>query len=440
MVKKESLIPTEYSNIHKKYKLSKGMLGEGTYGYVKLATRLGDSSKVAIKVIPKTKLRRRDRLDREITIMKKVDHPNIVRVHEIYEDSFNVYLVMELCEGGELYDRMTRLGRLTEKQAADTFSQMLSSVAYLHTNNIVHRDVKPENFLFTSDEFYSTLKLIDFGLSKECQPGTELTTKIGTCYYISPETLSGSYGLKCDLWSLGVILFMMLSGYPPFDGNSDSEIIQSVRESKYDFSEKVWEHVSWSAKDLVSKLLEVDPKARLSAEEALNHPWLKSFEKPPLSPLKLDVVSLQKYQEFPVFVKAVLNYIATQCSHSELQKLLGVFKRLDTNKEGILSPSSIKGAIPEIPELPENVVLNSFIAATMEKATCLRTEKLRVAFERFDIHGLGEITPEELWETFDEQQSLKNMYIYQNMVKEVDYDCDGVISFDEFQTIMRSTL
>ena len=131
------------------------------------------------------------------------------------------------------------MGHFTEGLAATLFSQMASAVAYLHSRNIAHRDLKPENFLFGMESDFNSLKLIDFGLAKTVTTSSELSTKTGTCYYVSPETLRGSYNEKCDVWSLGVILFMMLSGYPPFDGDTDREILDSVRRSTYDFNERV---------------------------------------------------------------------------------------------------------------------------------------------------------------------------------------------------------
>lgn len=155
--------------------------------------------------------------------MKQVDHPNIVKLYESFEDEKYVYLIMELCEGGELFDKLLDMGNLCESDATVLFKQMSSAVAYLHSNQIAHRDLKPENFLFGIDSDFHSLKLIDFGLAKIVR--TNLNTNVGTCYYVSPETLAGSYDHRCDIWSLGVILFMLLSGFPPFDGDSDSDIL-----------------------------------------------------------------------------------------------------------------------------------------------------------------------------------------------------------------------
>lgn len=270
-VLKQFLIPTSESNIRESYKFEKTTLGEGSYGFVRLARKLSTNKQFAVKIIPKRRIKRPDVLTREVSMMKQVDHPHIVRLYETYEDSRYVYLVLELCEGGELFDKLIELGHFTEQQAALLFSQMMSAVAYLHSKHIAHRDLKPENFLFRVSHDFDSLKLIDFGLAKAVSDTTRLTTKAGTCYYVSPETLKGNYDERCDIWSLGVILFMMLAGYPPFDGDTDREIIDNVKQTRFSFDENIWENITEEAKHLICRMLEPDPARRISAEEALSH-------------------------------------------------------------------------------------------------------------------------------------------------------------------------
>ena len=238
-VKREWLISSHQENIRDHYKFLNTTLGEGSYGFVKLASRIQDSTHRAIKIIPKKRIKRPELLTREISIMKQIDHPNIVQLYETFEDQQYIYLPMEICEGGELFDKIIELGRFSEQQASSLFLQMISAIAYLHSKEIVHRDLKPENFLFSRKGIDSKLKLIDFGLAKSISSDRKMTTKTGTCYYVSPEILAGPYTEKCDIWSLGVILFMMLSGYPPFDGDSDRDILESVKTGSLSFAEPV---------------------------------------------------------------------------------------------------------------------------------------------------------------------------------------------------------
>lgn len=183
---------------------------------------------------------------------------------------------MEYCTGGELFDRIVSAQRFTEKHAADIMNQMLSAVKHLHEHNIVHRDLKPENFLMNDTGEDAEIKLIDFGLSKRFSQKDELEkmhTVVGTPYYVAPEVLKGNYDKQCDVWSLGVILFVFLCGYPPFEGDNNKEIFKNVLKTPLTFDPIDWDRVSDAAKDLLTKMLEKDPTKRISAQQCLEHPW-----------------------------------------------------------------------------------------------------------------------------------------------------------------------
>jgi calcium-dependent protein kinase len=226
----------------------------------------------------------------------------------------------------------------------------------------------------------SKLKLIDFGLAKSIKSENRMTTKTGTCYYVSPEILTGPYTEKCDIWSLGVILFMMLSGYPPFDGDTDKDILDSVKNSPLAFSEQVWETISNEAKDLVSRCLDRNPETRISAEQVLSHPWFSDNIHSPTTPAVIDATQLRTYQNSVKFRRTVLNYMATQCSSEEIAELVNLFIKLDTNRDGTLSLNEIQAALnssdisrPDLEELIKcidhdgsgNIDLTEFIAAMM---------------------------------------------------------------------------
>jgi calcium-dependent protein kinase len=451
-VKREWLISSRPDDIRDHYKFLNITLGEGSYGFVKVATRIEDSVQRAIKIIPKKRIKRPELLTREVSIMKTVDHPNIVKLYETYEDLQYIYLTMEICEGGELFDKIIELGRFSEQQACRLFLQMISAIAYLHSRDIVHRDLKPENFLFSQKSVDSNLKLIDFGLAKSIGLEKKMTTKTGTCYYVSPEILSGPYTKKCDIWSLGVILFMMLSGYPPFDGDTDRDILNSVKNSDLSFSEPVWNTISGEAKDMISHLLDRNPETRYSANEVLVHPWITEFMNSPTTPAVLDARSLRTYQNSVKFRKTVLNYMATQCSSEEIAELVNVFIKIDTNRDGTLSLSEIQAALnnsdismPELETLIKcidhdgsgSVDLTEFIAATMGRRLYMSHEKLWNAFKRFDINDTGRITANELKEVLDQENLVKDPQYWVDMVKEVDLDGDGTIDFEEFVQMME---
>lgn len=211
----------------------------------------------------------------EINILKKLDHPNILKLYEVFEDEKKYYLVTELCKGGELFDEIIQKVQYSEKEAATIIQQILRAVSYCHQNNIVHRDLKPENVLIDK-EMNNTLKIIDFGTAAEYKPGEKLKTTHGTSYYIAPEVLFKSYDERCDVWSVGVILYILISGKPPFDGDDDQEITEQVKKGKYKLSGGVWDVVSQDARDLITQMLEFDYTKRVSSKQALDHIWFSN--------------------------------------------------------------------------------------------------------------------------------------------------------------------
>eukprot|EP00501_MAST-03F_sp_TOSAG23-6_P002335 GSMAST32.ASY1.ANO1.2437.1 assembled CDS len=252
------------TEIRKKYAGidNKDFLGEGVSGTVKIVTRRSDGQKFALKVmrIGSNSATGLQQIRDEITLLASTDHPNVARLYEAFEEKGqNMYLVMELCTGGELFDRLLDGGgSMTEAVAASTVLQMLMSLNYIHNKNMVHRDLKLENFIYANNEPGSPLKMIDFGFSKkvDCMKSTQMISVVGTSYYIAPEEISYLTNIfekkniffhntsACDLWSIGVITYMLLSGNPPFNGDDDDQIMEKVRYGKHTMYSPVWQQVS----------------------------------------------------------------------------------------------------------------------------------------------------------------------------------------------------
>merc|ERR1712194_96063 len=223
-------------------------------------------------------------LAREIMLLQEMKHDNIVHLVDVFEDADYVHLVTDLCVGGELFDRIFKkssssdndVACFAEDEAAKTIHQILKAVSYMHRNGVVHRDIKPENILYESSDENSPIKLIDFGLSRKHRAGLEppMRTVVGTPYYIAPEVLRKKYDKSCDIWSVGVISYILLCGYPPFNGTDNNKTHRSVLKGRYYFFEKEWKGVSMEAMDFIHRMLKMNPRKRMTVEQALNHPWM----------------------------------------------------------------------------------------------------------------------------------------------------------------------
>jgi calcium/calmodulin-dependent protein kinase I len=211
-------------------------------------------------------------------------HPNLIYLREYFEENNKVYIIMEYLRGGELLEAVIQKGHYSEDDARTVFKQLIAGVTYMHDDrSIVHRDLKLENLLLVNPGDISAIKIADFGLAKKYAGSVVLSTICGTPQYVAPEVIKGgrdpyTYGKECDLWSLGIILYILLGGYPPFWDESEPRLFAKIRGGKYDFNDKVWNEVSFDAKDLISKLLQVDPARRYTVEQVENHAWMRAGE------------------------------------------------------------------------------------------------------------------------------------------------------------------
>merc|ERR1711997_1124301 len=254
-------------------------LGTGGFAVVRKCKRRSDGVVFALKVINKKNLDKDDLviLESEVNIMRQISHPNIVKLYDIFDSRSKMCLVLDLLEGGELFDRIIDKGHFSEEDASISFVEMCQALEYLHSKSIVHRDLKPENLLFATKADDSSVKLIDFGLAGSCKVDL-LKTPCGTPNYVAPEILRRQkYGTHADMWSIGVILYIILCGFPPFyDENDDlSRLYRKIKRAEYDMPSPYWDNISNNAKDLVRKLLQPDPKKRMTAVMTLEHPWCK---------------------------------------------------------------------------------------------------------------------------------------------------------------------
>eukprot|EP00439_Symbiodinium_sp_Y106_P051772 s953_g6.t3 len=401
------------------------------------------------------------RFQQEIQIMKTMDHPNIIKLYETFEDRKHIYLAMELCTGGELFDRIIEVGQFTEKDAAIVVQQMLSAVFYMHTRGVCHRDLKPENFLFLSKGPIENtlLKIIDFGLSKCFDASIPMATKAGTPYYVAPQVLQGKYDNSCDLWSCGVIMYTMLCGYPPFYGKTDQEVLSKVRKGIYQFEPKYWRHISADAKKLIGLLLKFEPESRYTAEEALQDVWIKERAPKAENICLQDRImhNLKSFRSKNKLKKAALNIIASQMSEAEIADLREIFKALDMNGDGFLTTTELKDGITKArarsPTIDLQAIMEGvdadgsglidyteFLAATLDRKVYLQRDVCFAAFSVFDRDGDGCITLDELKQILENGsvEDVIDTWTSEELLQDdVDRNGDGSIDFEEFMEMMR---
>jgi len=287
--------PKEKKSIKEEYDFGEE-LGRGGFSIVVKATRKDTKEVVAVKIIEKNQSEEElQLLQREIDILKKLCHQNIISLKEVYDEKETIYLVMELVQGGELFDQIVSRGTYSEADAANIVRQILDAVAYMHDNGIAHRDLKPENLLCSGDE-HNTIKVTDFGLSKDFSTAS-LRTSCGTPDYVAPEVLKGQpYDNTVDIWSIGVITYILLCGFPPFYGNTDQQIFEKILRVEYDFPSPDWDHISVEAKQFIKSILVPEPSKRPSALEAMEMDWIKNkAPNRPLERLEFFKAGMSKY-------------------------------------------------------------------------------------------------------------------------------------------------
>jgi calcium-dependent protein kinase len=443
-------------------------LGEGTFGYVRKGINQLTRVPRAIKTVPKVLLQDSG-LWQEIEIMRELDHPHIMKLFSTYEDHENLYLVCELCSGGDLVDALSESGNFSEQVAGQLFKQMIGAVCYLHGQGICHRDLKPENFLLSMPEDLQKVhvKLIDFGAARRFARDGFMTTKICALHYVAPELVSKKevqYNEKCDVWSLGVVLYLMLCGSPPFYGDDEMGVLKDIRKGRYTYEPRdIWEGVGKKAKDLIDTMLVVNPSARLAASEVASSTWFE--EVCDLHPADLTQALVYQMRAFGFQVtlkKIALQVIAQQLSDEMVAGVRMIFDSLDTHAKGSLKVSELakaikKVALPDVTENDINLMLaevsqhdtmaqvsyTQFLAATIDHHQYLRSEDtVRAAFNVFDLKAQNSFGEFELTYLIRNNEVLEHLsqsgkIDIKTLIEEVDLNEDGRIDFDEFLEMMR---
>ncbi len=463
-----------YTNIRKIYSFEK-VLGKGNYAVVRLATLKSDpNSKFAIKIIEKNSLK--DRfflLEREVSILLKLDHPNIISFIETYQDFKYFYVVMEYCSGGELLDRIVKRKHLKESECCEIMRKLFLAVNYIHQNKIAHRDLKPENILFKDDSPDAELKIIDFGLSNilnfnEIKNVASLNfhTKVGTPLYLAPEILKGTYSVKCDLWSLGVIMYFLLSGKLPFLSNNEGTLFNMIKKGIINFDSDEWFNISTNAKSLILRLLKVNPNKRITARQALEHSWFEAFKKKKISlespidqRIDINILNMLNNNKNPnKLKKEVLKVFINRLSENEIQNIKQAFQMIDKENTGsitseqlmeVMSSNGLHQSEEEIRQIIKNmrgsgeisdglllVNYTDFIAASLDSKLIFNQQKLWNLFKYFDVRNNDYITVEDLKEVIARGGRKLPLAELQKMISENEKSQKGKINFEDFCLMM----
>ncbi|OVA01088.1 Protein kinase domain [Macleaya cordata] len=443
------------ANIRDLYTLGR-KLGQGQFGTTYLCVENCTGNEYACKSISKRKLISKEDVEdvrREIQIMHHLSgHKYIVSIKGAYEDPLYVHIVMELCAGGELFDRIIQRGHYSERKAAELTKIIVGVVEACHSLGVMHRDLKPENFLLVNKDDDFSLKAIDFGLSVFFKPGQIFTDVVGSPYYVAPEVLCKHYGPEADVWTAGVILYILLSGVPPFWAETQQGIFDAVLKGEIDFESDPWPVISDSAKDLIRRMLCSRPSDRLTAHQVLCHPWICENGVAPDRSLDPAVLSrLKQFSAMNKLKKMALRVIAESLSEEEIAGLKEMFKAMDTDNSGAITFDELKAGLKkygsnlkewEIRDLMDaadvdnngTIDYGEFIAATVHLNKLEREEHLVAAFSYFDKDGSGYITVDELQQACLEH-NMTDVFL-EDIIKEVDQDNDGRIDYGEFVAMM----
>ena len=411
-------------------------------------------------------------IQNEIGVLKKLDHPCILKIFEFYSDTNSYSIISEFCPGGDLFQEIVDKGPFREKYCAFVIYQILLGINHCHSMNIIHRDLKPENILIIDKDKneFPRIKICDFGISKIMEKGNQDSRVVGVPYYMAPELFSKRITEKCDIWSIGVILYLLLSGRPPFAGEEDDEVIESVKNGKIDYSSPPFNKLTKNCLDLLKKLLNKDPEQRISAQEALNHKWFDAYDSQQIfnsikdeKTIKILIHNLKTYKRDSIIQDVALAYLVHNFPQmKEVINANKLFNQIDTNGDGKINKNDLKKGLSEkaktdhkalekdIDQIYKNIDMDKngyityeeFVRAAVSKEKFITKSILEFAFKFFDKNNNGEASREELEEVFKKgfKDKAKMKKALDSIIDEVDTNRDGKIQFEEFVDIMKKML
>lgn len=412
-------------DIRKVYKF-KDVLGGGHFGSVRVGYRRDENPRkyYAIKSICLSSLKENDisELVHEVEIISHLQHPNIIKFYETYYDESYFHIVMELCKGKDVFEKIVEHGQISEQLVANIILKVLRAISYCHSKGITHRDLKPENILFLTNDVESEIKIIDFGLSRKYDSNEKMSTILGTPYYIAPEVLKGNYDNKCDIWSIGAMTYIMLSGDLPFNGHTNQEIFNKIVSSELVFDVNKWKNISEDAIDFIKKSMIKSPEKRLSAREAVSHPWFSHLIKESHHHKYLSRKLLNNLRNFDSqhnLKNIILYHIAKSLKPSETKKLKEAFHAIDLDHTGhitiielekayqmagiSITKEELRSIVTKISKERgdgDKIDYSHFLIAAVDQDEIVTKDNLKKVFNYFDINGDGFIDSSDLKQVF----------------------------------------
>jgi len=431
------------------------VLGTGYNGAVFMAKSKTSERKFAVKEfrLQGVTAEKKEELETEAEIFLSMDHPHVARLVDVFECDHSLNLVMECMEGGELFDRVREKKTFSNNDAAYAVYQMLLAINYIHKRGVVHRDLKLENFLYES-KGSDHLKLIDFGFSHIWEPNTTMALSCGTLSYVAPEVLRKKYTSQCDMWSLGVITFILVCGYMPFSG-AESAQVKAIKEGSYKTDKTAWRKLSSEPKEFVKKLLVVNEKERLTAEQALAEPWIvKHQESAGGKSEGIDTTTVEalcSFAQASQFKRACMSVMAWSLTNEERILVRDAFLEMDKDNTGVLTVDEFKDVLTRKFQINneeakkifdavdtaknEEIHYTEFLAAMVSTRISVHDEMLSKAFKRFDVDGNGLISMENLQSVLGESFSGAEV---EKLMQEADTSKDGQISYPEFIAYLKA--
>jgi len=446
-----------YLELFKFYNIG-NQIGSGHFGIVREGTRVTISErfamknsplslpKLAIKSIPRmTNVYKSAILEKEIKVLKYVSHPYILRYVDLIREEFSVSIVTELCPSCTLQNVIQRKGKLDESEAADLIQKLLLAVNYLHLSGISHRDIKPENVLVGGIDDLEYPKLIDFGLSRFIDKKVPFSSNVGTPLFMAPEMRSGKYNQACDIWSLGVTAYFLITGKYPFTGKFKEGLFEAIKTQNINFEEDCWEGVSDSAKDLVSKLLTKDPKKRITAEKALMHPWVRR-ETSYSNPLATRRIKPVEYN--CRFQKEAFRVLSRVVPSHKLVDLSKDFLQLDVFKKGFIDLASLKASPETFKTASKDFIkltgskkgrLEYFDFIRINLKEFIDEDSLKLAFKMFDLDNDGCLSPEDIKFYFEFNEEEFSEEDLEDLRTTLGLSEDFLLTLEEFRSLVSTS-